>query len=107
MMRAGKLRHRIAIQTNTPSKDSYGQPVASWATAATVWAAVEMAGGRESMSQQQVESVAAVKFTIRRRDVTAQQRVSWDGRLFDVESIAQDPTNRRETVLTCREVQDA
>jgi SPP1 family predicted phage head-tail adaptor len=105
-MQAGQLRHRIAIQTNTPSQDSYGQPVESWATAATVWAAVEMLGGRERMTAQQMESEASVRFRIRRRDVNAQQRVSWDGRIFDIEAITHDPTNRRETVLLCSEVQD-
>lgn len=106
-MRAGKLRHRIAIQTNTPSVDAYGQPVEGWATSATVWAEVEMLSGRELMAAQQVESQASVRFTIRRRDVTARQRVSWDGRLFGVEAIIHDPSNARTTQLLCSEVQDA
>lgn len=105
-MRAGDLRHRIAIQTNTPSQDSYGQPVESWATSATVWAAVDMLGGRELFTAQQAESRATVRFTIRRRDVTAQQRISWDGRVFGVESIIHDATNNRQTQLYCFEVQD-
>lgn len=105
-MRAGNLRHRIALQTNTPSQDSYGEPVVSWATSATVWAAVDMLSGRELFTAHQAESRATVRFTIRRRAVTAQQRVSWDGRLFGVESIIHDPTNNRQTQLYCFEVQD-
>lgn len=107
MMRAGNLRHRIAIQTNTPSVDAYGQPVEGWATVATVWAEVVMLSGRELMAAQQVESQASVRVTIRRRDVDARQRVSWDGRLFGVEAIIHDPSNRRTTQLLCSEVQDA
>ena len=106
-MRAGNLRHRIAIQTNTPSVDAYGQPVEGWATVATVWAEVVMLSGRELMAAQQVESQASVRVTIRRRDVDARQRVSWDGRLFGVEAIIHDDSNRRTTQLLCSEVQDA
>ncbi len=105
-MQSGQLRHRIAIQTNTPSQDAYGQPIDSWATAATVWAAAKMLGGRELFAAQQAESRATVEFTIRRRAVTAQQRISWDGRIFGIEAIIHDPTNRRQTQLSCFEVQD-
>jgi SPP1 family predicted phage head-tail adaptor len=105
-MQAGNLRHRIAIQTNTPTQDSYGQPVESWATVATVWAAVDMLTGRELYTAQQAQSEVNVRMTIRRRDVDAKQRVSWDSRTFDVESVIHDPTNNRMTQLLCREVQD-
>lgn len=105
-MQAGNLRHRIAIQTNTPTQDSYGQPVESWATVATVWAAVDMLTGRELYTAQQAQSEANVRMTIRRRDVDAKQRVSWDGRIFDVESVIHDATNNRMTQLLCKEVQD-
>lgn len=106
-MQAGAMRHRIAIQTNTPTQDSYGEPVVSWGTVATVWAAVEMLSGRELFVAQQTESAATVRFRIRRRDVDAKQRVSWDGRTFGVESVIHDETNRRETLLLCKENQDA
>lgn len=105
-MQAGNLRHRIAIQTNTPTQDSYGQPVESWATVATVWAAVDMLTGRELYTAQQAQSEANVRMTIRRRDVDAKQRVSWDSRTFDVESVIHDATNNRMTQLLCKEVQD-
>ncbi len=105
-MRAGELRHRIAIQTNVPAQDSFGQPVESWATVATVCAAVDMLSGRELFAAQQAQSEATVRFTIRYRVVTAQQRVSWDGRLFAVESVIHDPTNNRMTQVYCKETQD-
>jgi head-tail adaptor len=31
-MQAGKMRHRITIQTNTPTQDAYGTAIASWST---------------------------------------------------------------------------
>ena len=65
-----------------------------------------MLSGRELMAAQQVESQASVRVTIRRRDVDARQRVSWDGRKLAVEAIIHDPSNRRTTQLLCKEVQD-
>jgi len=100
------MRHRIVIESNTPTQDAYGQPVEGWATVATVWAAVEMLSGRELFVAQQAQSEATVRFRIRRRDADAKMRVSWDGRTFQVESVIHDPTNRRETLLLCVENQD-
>lgn len=106
-MQAGLLRHRVAIQTNTPSQDAYGEPIPSWATTATRWAAVEPVSGRETglAGDQQVEAARLVRIRVRRLDgVSVTQRVSWDSRLFDIESIVHDPTNNRWNVLYCREV---
>lgn len=107
-MNAGDLRHRITIQQPTVAQDSYGEPVPTWSTFATVWAAAEPATGREYWANQQVTSELSVRFRIRHRTgITPSMRVSWDSRLFDIENIIPDPTNRREIHLMTREVQDA
>jgi len=109
-MRAGSLRERVAIQTNTPSQDAYGQPVESWATTATVWASIEAVTGLEramTSQQQQVIAEAVYRITIRwRSSVSVKQRLVWTirNRTFAIESI-QDGTGRHEIVLLCREVQ--
>lgn len=107
-MQAGRLRHRIVIQNFTTSTDTYGEPIKTWATWATVWAAVEPLSGREYWNAQQVQSEVNTRIRIRLRDgVTPLMRVNWDGRLFDIENVVRDPTNKREMHLMCREVQDA
>ncbi len=71
-MRAGELDRRITIQRSTPTQDSTGDPVKSWATLATVWARFEPVGTREAFQEGQ-ERVAWAdgKFVMRwRSDVT-------------------------------------
>ena len=51
-MRAGRLRHRITLQSSTAMQDAYGQPVKTWTDTATVYAGVEPIGGREQYRAQ-------------------------------------------------------
>ena len=46
-MRAGSLRHRVAIQAKTEARSAHGEMTDSWATATTVWAAVNPAASSE------------------------------------------------------------
>lgn len=110
-MEAGKLHHRITIQQATVTQDAYGEPVKTWGTLATVWAAVEPMIGREYLAVQQLQSAANVRIRIRYRPgITPLMRVQWiDGattRLFDIESIQEVRTERRELILMCKDVQD-
>ena len=107
-MNAGDLRHRITIQQNTPSQNSHGEPVASWSTLATVWAAVEPLTGREFFTTEQVQSELSVRFRIRHRTgITPLMRISWDSRTFTIENVIRVQENKREIHLMCSEVQDA
>lgn len=106
-MEAGKLRHRVVIQYATVAQDAYGEPVKTWATLATVWGAVEPLIGREYLAAQQLQSAIPVRVRIRyRNDVTPLMRVSWDGNLYDIESVQEVRTERRELILMCKENQD-
>ncbi len=87
-VRAGKLRNRVVIQTNTPSDNGFGEPVVSWATLATVWAEVETMNGSEALASGAERTEAPVVFLFRyRSDVTTDNRLSWDGGLYDIESL--------------------
>jgi len=111
-MQIGKLRERVAIQTNTPTIDAMGQRVAGWATVATVWAAVEAEPGgpggneRTRNGEETLVAEARVRVRMRWRVLSPLQRLVWTvrSRTFEVESV-QDGTGRREIVALCREVQ--
>lgn len=106
-MQAGQLRHRITIETPT-EVNTNGSLSSTWATLATVWAAVEPLTGREYFQTQQSQSTVSTRIRIRNRtDVTPQMRVLFDGRYFEIETLIHDRTNARELILMCREVQDA
>lgn len=110
-MEAGKLGHRITIQQATVAQDAYGEPVKTWGTLATVWAAVEPLIGREYLAVQQIQSAVSVRVRIRYRSgITPLMRVQWvdsgTTRIFDIESVQEVRTERRELILMCKDVQD-
>ena len=110
-MEAGKLGHRVTIQRSTVTQNEYGEPVPTWGTFATVWAAIEPLIGREQFAVQQLQSAVSVRVRIRYRPgVTPLMRVRWADRdvvrLMDIESIQEVRTERRELILMCKDVQD-
>lgn len=104
-MRAGRLRHRVTIQSVTTNTDSYGQPIESWSTFAEVWAAVEPLTGREYFQAQQLQ--AEVTYRVRIRYLTGvlpTMRVLHDSRTFEVQAVINLDERNRELHLMCREV---
>ena len=63
-MQAGKLRHRIQIQSATETNTN-GQVTRVWSTVATVWGEISTLGGRELYRAQQV--VPEAKYSARMR----------------------------------------
>lgn len=104
-MRAGRLDREIVLQQRTNAQDSFGQPVASWADVATVWAAKEDERGREYFAAQQLQAVAPTRFRIRYRGdlvTTTNHRVVYGGQVWDIRAVAQPPAPRdREVFLYC------
>lgn len=45
MIPAGRMRHRVAVQSPATTVDSYGQPTLTWSTVSTVWAELVGRGG--------------------------------------------------------------
>ena len=91
MTQPGDLDRRITIQQNTPTQDGAGQPIASWADLATVWAEVVPVGGSETFQAKQTGAEAVAKFRIRYRgDVLRKMRVVYDSDNYDISDVAED-----------------
>lgn len=100
VIRAGKLRNKIVIQQNTPSTDSFGERDASWSTFATVWADIKPLTSREYWDAVQVNAESTLKFVIRYLSgVTPKMRISWDSRIFNIESIINVDERNKMIVL--------
>lgn len=105
-MGAGPLRHRVAIQRATNTRDEYGQPVASWSTVATRWMSIEPLTGREAVEAQQINPKLSHRVTMRydaTADVTPGDRLLWGSRVFHIESAANIEERDRYLVMTCWE----
>lgn len=88
---AGQLDRRITFQVAVEVRDSFGEPVQTWANLAshaTVPARVEPLRGSERFAAQQVNADTDTKFTIRyRNDLTEKMRILYEARYYDVHSI--------------------
>lgn len=105
-MEAGNLRHRITIQKPGMTRNAYNQPVDTWDTVATVWAAVEPLRGREFYAAQQINAEATVRVRIRyRADVERGMRILVGNKILEILYVIQPELRKRELEILCRERQ--
>jgi len=105
MLRAGRFRHRIALQRNTPTQADDGSRVDSWTTVATVWGEFLETRGREYLAAQEAHSEINAKIRIRyRSDVRVEWRAIFDDRTFDIQHVADLKGRRRELELFVAEI---
>ena len=97
-VRAGLLDRQVRLERRFEEADDSGQAVVRWLPLATVWARVELLGGREGFGAQQFVATGDLRFTIRwRDDVTPLHRVVHEDVAYDVVTVAED--GRREALL--------
>lgn len=108
-MQAGKLRHRVDIQTRSASQDSLGEQVHTWSAVATsVPARVEQLSGKELFSAQQINPQLSHKVSMRYYSgLDPKHRLLWEGRYLDILSIANPDARREEHQLLCLERVDS
>lgn len=104
-MRAGQLRDRVTLQEVTETRDSFGAVVEAWSDVATVWAEVADLSGREYFDAQQTNAELKTRIRIRYRSgVVPKMRAVFGSRVFDIESVIDPDSRRRELHLMCKEV---
>lgn len=104
-MRAGKLRHRLTLQTATDGKTATGRPTRTWATTDTLWGSVMPLSGSEVNEAQALEGRVDHEVHIRyRASVTPKQRLIHRTRTLEIVSVRDVDEMQRELVLMCREV---
>lgn len=108
-MQAGKLRHRVIIESAVVSQDSFGGETTTWSAAGTVWASVEPLRGREYLEakQQQIEVSTRIRMRYR-AGVTSGMRLRWTNpdavvHVFEVVDVIHDATHLRQMELMCVE----
>lgn len=108
-MQAGKLQHRVIVQTVTETAQPSGEKRQTWSTLATVWAAVMPVGGSEPWNADQAQPNVTHTVTLRsggditRATVTPKNRILYGTRILNIVSITDEEENGFKLTLNCME----
>jgi len=101
---AGSLRHRIAIQSASESRDSMGGVTYSWSTDDTVWGHIRPLSGKELVEAKQIDARVTHKIIIREySSLTPSHRFQNDSRNFNISSILNIQERDKLQVCSCIE----
>lgn len=106
-MRAGELRHRVAFKADTPTQDDFGEPIESWTTYMTVWAAIEPLEGRELLLAQQVSAEVTIRVRIRydsANTVSPEHRIIEGSRILEIVNVINPLERNEKLTLMCKEI---
>ena len=107
-MEAGKLRHRVELQTATEGRSTSGAVTRTWsppASTVTVHAEIRDLAGREYFDAATVQSEVTTKIRIRYRSgIIPKMRAVWGSHIYDIESVVDPEGRQRELLLMAKEV---
>lgn len=99
MLDPGKLRHRIVIEAKTVTQDTFGDLTETWATFATVWAAIEPLSVRDFIASSQVQAGVSARITIRALSgLLPSMRISYRSKVYNIAGILPDKDSGLEYV---------
>lgn len=104
MLAAGRLRHRITLQSKgTPTRDAMGGEVITWTDVATVPAEVAALSGRALIAAQQAQSEVTTRITLRyRADIQPDWRILHGTTVYSIHAVIPDVTNAQLTLQCSR-----
>ena len=104
MISAGTLRHRVAVQTATESKDAEGAVLFGWATTNTRWASIEWESGEEGIDAQQTDATRTGIVKMRYyATLTPQNRLLFGTRALNIIALWHELDGIEETVVRVKE----
>ncbi len=84
----GSLRHRLVVQVNTPTTDSGGGLVDSWATSTTIWGLIQTRSEFEAERGGAAHLAGTHVLKTRYNSaLTADKRLTWEGDEFDISGV--------------------
>tara|TARA_R110000824_G_scaffold393791_2_gene593159 strand:- start:1079 stop:1408 length:330 start_codon:yes stop_codon:yes gene_type:complete len=105
-LRAGRLRHRVSIQTQSTTLDGYGEATGGWATDSTVWAAVEPVSGSERDVGEGKVGIVSHRVVMRYLStISPKMRLLFGARVLNIDSVINfDEKNERLSLFCVEEV---
>lgn len=104
-MRAGQLRHRVAVQKAVETQSSSGEITVEWQILNWTWAAIMPLEGREFDAANQVKSESSHEIRLRYdSSLTSEHRILYGTRVFEINAVLNVDERDREMRLLAREV---
>ena len=104
-MRAGRMRHRLTIQTVTETQNAVGELTRVWAEAVTVWGQVRPLSGKETLTGEQITADVSHRVFVRyNENIAATARILWGTRVFEINAVLNADEIDRSMELLCKEV---
>jgi len=101
-LRAGRLRHQLALQSKTETRTSTGDISVSWATDSTVWGAIEPLSGKEFLASSQTQNENEVRIIIRyHATINDTWRITNDGLVYSILAIINADNRNSAMELIC------
>ena len=105
-IRIGHLRQRISVERPVRTSDGGGGAAESWVLVAEVWAQIRPLSGSERAEADGLAGRVSHEVIMRYRDdVGPDDRIAFDGRLFDIRA-ALDVDERRRFLKCLAEERD-
>ena len=106
-MLAGRLKHRLEIQTESTTLDVYGEPTSGWSTDETVWAALEPISGTERDIGEGLAGIVSHRVLMRyTANATPKKRLKYGARIFGIESVLNHDEKNAHLRIFCKEQVD-
>lgn len=103
-MRAGKLRHRITIQSNVPSRGGMGGVEDSWTDLYSAWADIRPKSGREFWASDGIFADVTHGIEIRyRENITPEHRIKFGTRIFSISSVLNFDERNEKLIILAKE----
>jgi len=105
MIGTGRRNKQITLQWMVQTRTEGGEVTETPLNVATVWAAVEPLKAREAWQAKQSQATTSHKITILYHPgITSRMRATWDGRVFNFESVVNVDEANRELLIMATEV---
>lgn len=106
-MKAGLLRHKIAIEAEATTRDEYGAEIPTWSVYMRCYASPKTVSEKEFFAAKQTQSERVTSFRIRysakANAITTKMRIVWGSRVFDIESVSNENERNRSILIVGRE----
>lgn len=104
-MNPGEFRHRVELHSPTTARDSYGQPIETFAKYADVWAKIEPMSMRERTYAEQLQGERTHLVTVRYSvSIDRTHRIIFGARTFEIVSILNPEERRAVLQIECKEI---